>query len=577
MTTPDPLAGLDAAFRATLGGSPLPDPTDLYSGHLGQRPTLSAGLLPPVIERLAFDAAERMASAPGPVALAAICSAAGAVRAGWRISGHRNNRRWMEPPVIWGAISGGVSRKKTSLVRSATGPLRPIQDDWEDVYLEDLHEWKKDEAHTAAGWTKFKAGKGPAPEALREAPGRPQIVVGDTTIEVLGEIVRHNPAGVLVERDELTGWLAGMTAYTSGKSAGGGSPARSAMLEAWNAGPYDVDRIGRGHIRIPSFGVSVVGGIQDDKVRSHFEGDSDGLLARFLFAEAPQPLDISRDLPDDTTATDAWKAVLSVLANAATSQVVLLSEDAARVRENMERRAKGVIDASDTPESWRAHAGKWQGIFLRLCLVCHLIEHADEVRAERPVPEVSGDLAERVFRMMTEWLEPEAAQIHMSVLNRTQDRRTGGDLETIADLILRRGKGRLTWGEITKDIRALRATAPTDGWRLLDTLAEHGWLSVRQGGGKPFWLVNPAVFSRFDARRRVLAGKPAKALVQEAPAAVVGTDNAPVKGATLAEFSREVGPDCEPDLIDPMGEPDPEEIRCRLCRLRPDGRLLRLD
>ena len=245
-----------------------------------------------------------------------------------------------------------------------------------------------------------RSGPRGAPRGVRP----PQIVVGDTTIEVLGEIVRHNPAGVLVERDELTGWLAGMTAYTSGKSAGGGSPARSAMLEAWNAGPYDVDRIGRGHIRIPSFGVSVVGGIQDDKVRSHFEGDSDGLLARFLFAEAPQPLDISRDLPDDTSATDAWKAVLSVLANAATSQVVLLSEDAARVRENMERRAKGVIDASDTPESWRAHAGKWQGIFLRLCLSATSLSTRTRC-APNACPVGSGDLAERVvFRMMTEWL-----------------------------------------------------------------------------------------------------------------------------------------------------------------------------
>jgi hypothetical protein len=238
-TTPpaaDPLADLTAAFRSATGGEPLPTPTDLYAGHLGQRPVLARGLLPPIVERLAFDAAERMRSAPGPIALSALCAAAGAIRAGWRISGHRNNLRWIEPPVLWGAVSGGVSRRKTALVRTATGALRPIQNAWEPTHSAALHRWKLDEAHHVAGMAKFRAGKGPAPDPLPEAPGLPQIVVGDTSIEALGEIVRHNPAGVLQERDELTGWLAGMTAYTSGKAAGGGSTARSAYLEMWNAG-----------------------------------------------------------------------------------------------------------------------------------------------------------------------------------------------------------------------------------------------------------------------------------------------------------------------------------------------------
>lgn len=576
MTSKNPLADLDVAFRATLRGSPAPEPIDLYSGHLGQRATLASGLLPPVVERLAFDAADRMASAPGPIALAAICAAAGAIRAGWRISGHRNNRLWIEPPVIWGAISGGVSRKKTSLVRTATGPLRPIQAEWQKTYAEDLRDWKRDEACYNSELAKWKAGKGDEPNPLPEAPGRPMIVVGDTTIEALGDVCHHNPAGVLQERDELTGWLAGMTAYTSGKSAGGGSPARSAMLEAWNAVPYDVLRVGRGYLHVPSFGVSVVGGIQDDKVRDHFEGDSDGLLARFLFAEAPRPSDISRDLPDDQTAANAWRDALSALANSAAGQVVELSAEATQFRAEMERRAKAIDDAGDSPKSWVAHSGKWAGIFLRLCLILHLIEHADLVGAERPVPEVSGDLAGRVFRLMTDWFEPEAARIHFSILNRTQDRRTGGDLETIADLILRRGKGRLTWGDVSRDIRPLRVTDPVDGWRLLDTLASHGWLSARQGGNKPFWIVNPAVFELFRERRMTLTGKasvkapaaaaPSPAPLQDIPVPTYGDreltirENAVlVRAEMLADWLAEIGPVCEPDLVDPLGEPDAEE------------------
>jgi hypothetical protein len=314
-----------------------------------------------------------------------------------------------------------------------------------------------------------------------------------------------------------------------------------------------VDRVGRGRIRIASFGVSIVGGIQDDKVRACFEGDDDGLLARFLFAEAPAASDTSLDLPEDREVVEGWAATLDALANAATGQIVMLSEEAAAVRQAVERRALA-IENSDAPKTWVAHAGKWGGIFLRLCLICHLIEHVDAVRAERPVPEISGDLAGRVFRLMTEWLELEAARIHFGILNRTMDRKTGGDLETVADLILRRGIGRITWGDVSRDVRALRATDPLAGAALLDTLAAHGWLSPRQSGKRaPHWIVNPAVFRAFDARRRALKGlppqpdaNPAPAPLQAAPAAVP----APGMGATREDWDA-VFAAAGDDLADP--------------------------
>jgi len=527
----NPLDALRAAYCEAAGVSTPPAPTALFSGHLGARPVLAPGLLPPVIERLAFDAAARMASGPGPVALAALCAASGAIRAGWRIRGMRRSTQWTEPPVLWGAITGGVSRKKTHLLRAATDPLRPIQDAWEPDHARALHEWKKEEARHNAAWARYKSGKGDAPDPLPDAPGLRQIIVNDASIEAIGEIARHNPAGLLLERDELTGWLAGMTAYSAGKG-GGGSPARSAYLESWNAGSADIDRVGRGRVRIRSFAVSVIGGIQDEKIRDHFKGDSDGLLARFLFAEAPAPTGIPRDIDDDGTQRADWFSTLHSLANSAVSGTVCLSEEAARVREGIERRAIE-IGESDAPDSWKAHAGKWPGVFLRLCLVCHLIEHADTVRAEKAVPEVSGDLAERVARLMHEFFEPEAARIHFSLLNRTTAGRDGGDLETLGDLILRRGKPQITWREVTQGVRALRSADPASGALLLDTLASHAWLSPRQQGPRvPFWIVNPAVFERFRARRRALAGLPQD-------------------GAGLPEWCDAIGPGSRPDSRGP--------------------------
>jgi hypothetical protein len=49
----------------------------------------------------------------------------------------------------------------------------------------------------------------------------------------------YNPQGILVYRDELTGWFKGLDKY-------GHEGNRAFYLEAWNGnGAYTIDRIGR--------------------------------------------------------------------------------------------------------------------------------------------------------------------------------------------------------------------------------------------------------------------------------------------------------------------------------------------
>ena len=46
------------------------------------------------------------------------------------------------------------------------------------------------------------------PDASFTPPRRRRLIVVDATFEKLHEILAENPAGVLVIRDELTGWVA---------------------------------------------------------------------------------------------------------------------------------------------------------------------------------------------------------------------------------------------------------------------------------------------------------------------------------------------------------------------------------
>jgi len=110
----------------------------------------------------------------------------------------------------------------------------------------------------------------------------------DATIEKLGEILRDNPAGVLMLRDELVGLLASWE-----KSGHEGD--RTFYLESWNGfGSFDTDRIGRGEISIPNLCLSVFGGIQPDKLRALLEIinealANDGTLQRFQVLVYPDP------------------------------------------------------------------------------------------------------------------------------------------------------------------------------------------------------------------------------------------------------------------------------------------------
>lgn len=111
-------------------------------------------------------------------------------------------------------------------------------------------------------------------ELEKNAPPVPilrRYKTNDATIEKLGEMLRDNPRGFFVHRDELVGVL------VSWERAGHEGD-RTFFLESWNGSDsFDTDRIGRGEISIPNLCLSVFGGIQPDKLRALLEEMSDAL------------------------------------------------------------------------------------------------------------------------------------------------------------------------------------------------------------------------------------------------------------------------------------------------------------
>lgn len=237
-------------------------------------------------------------------------------------------------PNIWGGVVGDPSAKKTPAWSAALNPLDRLitRAHQEHEAAQAEYETKKVvfDARTSAIEGRIKEaakkpGKGDPVSIAEElstlqehAPDEPtprRYKSNDTTVEKLGELLRDNPTGLLVLRDELVGLIASWERE-------GHEADRAFFLESWNGNQsFDTDRIKRGHISIPNLCVSLFGGLQPDKLTGYLEQAAhgfanDGMLQRFQVLVYPdaQPWEW-RDRAPDSAARDAAVRVFEALAD----------------------------------------------------------------------------------------------------------------------------------------------------------------------------------------------------------------------------------------------------------------------
>lgn len=386
MNAPEPIP-----FRAEW---PEPDARYLRA-DLPPPPVLPlSDVLPPRWAAWVRGAAEAKASPPDYVfaALVAVCGAlVGNTRWPSPWAG------WAEPPVLWAVAIGNPSMNKSPGLDAVLVPLKRAERAQREKAQAALTEWRA-KAEVAklveSTWKEavkaaVKDGQDPPkrPDAANPGPEpvMPRLAVSDATVEKLAVIMAGQPRGTLLARDELAGWLQGMSRYS-----GGGSD-RPFWLEAYGGRSYSVERMGRDPVYIDRLAVGVLGGIQPDRLRSLLiKSDDDGLLARFL-PVWPNPAPIKRP---DTGHDDAFL-------DAALAR--LLSLDMPTDEEGHKRPwfvpfaedARDLLDAfRQQVREWEAGAeglllsfiGKLPGLAVRLSLVLGMMAWAsDETEEPREI------------------------------------------------------------------------------------------------------------------------------------------------------------------------------------------------
>ena len=505
---PDPLADFDVEGKdrqaAGDGKAEWPDPKPIHA-ELHPVPCFDPEvLLPEPLRRWVMDEADRMPCPPEYVAVAALV-AIGAIVGARCAMKPKALDSWLVVPNLWGGIVGQPSAKKSPAIEAALKPLNRLialamethQAELEAFESEKLvFEAKKEgiEARIKAAAKDSKKGDvstivGELQTLKEQAPKAPTLrryKSNDTTVEKLGELLRENPSGLLVLRDELVGLVASWERE-------GREGERAFYLEAWNGNSsFDTDRIGRGSIFIPNLCVSIFGGIQPDKLTGYLEQAADalandGMLQRFQLLAYPDPRPWEwRDRTPEKEARDRAFSVFDALADfdpeewgaapaddfakfpffrfdeAAQEIFIEWSGDLHRVK----------LPAEDQPIIVQ-HLAKYDKLFPALALILHLVESA--ATGKRGPVTVESALRAAAW---CDFLEAHARRCYGLLLD--EGFRSA---RALADKVR---QGCLTDGFTARDVRRNQWSSLKKGDAVeaaLEWLEDEGWLRSEQTGG----------------------------------------------------------------------------------------------
>ena len=322
-------------------------------------------------------------------------------------------------------------------------------------------------------------------------PVRRRFITNEPTVEKLGELLSENPNGVLVCRDELTGWLQLMERE-------GRDGERAFYLEAWNGtGRFTYDRIGRGTVDIEAACVSVLGGIQPGPLLSYLESRSwngagdDGLLQRFQLAVWPDAsskwanVDRRPDLAARDRASEVFQRLANLVKDRGDTIALRFDHQAQEAFDAWRNKLEHRIRSNEMHPAFEAHLAKYRSLLPSLALICELVEGGSDrigihnfYRAEAWCDYLESH-AERIYDALI--------KADLTAARTLGNRIARGDLPSPFRL---RDVYRRCWAGLTSKEAAQAA---------IEILCDLSWLrseDVKTGGRpSPLYHINPAVRS----------------------------------------------------------------------------------
>jgi putative DNA primase/helicase len=490
-------------------GDAWEEPTPLPEG-LPPVNKLDPAMLPGPLRRWILDISERMQIPPDFAAIGAVTVAGSLIGRKIGIYPKRYDD-WLVVPNLWGAVVGRPSLLKSPALAEVMKPLSRLIAKAYERHEEDLKSYEaealaaeamkaafKDEVKQAAKESRKAGNRSKLDEAVAkhrnvEPPEEPTVrryKTEDATVEKISELLLQNPEGILVHRDELSGWFRNL-----GKQGREGD--RAFYLESWNgSGSFDVDRIGRGSLHIPALCLSILGGIQPGPLSSYVwastqgkEGD-DGLLQRFQLLVWPDTRKEWRNVdrwPDAEAKSRAYEVFdgldaltaqeFGAIAEEDDTPAVRFTPEAQEAFDEWRDELETMLRDEELIPALEAHLAKYRSLMPSLALLFELVDFADGTGEGGEV----GLEATLRAAAWCEYLRTHAERLYSSAQNPA--------MEAARALLERIRKGGVKNGSTVREVyrkQWAKLSSPEAVNAAAQVLEAFGWLRVEENktGGR---------------------------------------------------------------------------------------------
>jgi len=371
-------------------------------------------LIPEPFRPWLADVSHRMQAPPDFAVISAIVIVSSIIGAGCGMRPKKFDD-WEVVPNVWGAAIGRPSVVlKTPTLKEAMGLLERLQDEYGEKFERDkaeaefdclankamLDDVKSQLSKVAKGKGKDGVVKGDDMQKLKAdfreltenaepEPTRRLFKTNETSIQSQTVLQVQNPRGILTFRDELTALLVKWDRED-------GADERAYFLEGWNGnGSYTDFKIGRGLTEASNICISLLGGIQPDKLKRYLyqamQGNNDGLMQRLQLAvwpDEPSNWQLIDTVPNKTDKQRAY-AIMRILAELDFIEYgAIQGEDDDRPYFRFDDKAQIIFNGwltelqtikikQEENPLMVEHFGKFRSLMPSLALIFHCIDIAD--------------------------------------------------------------------------------------------------------------------------------------------------------------------------------------------------------
>jgi hypothetical protein len=392
---------------------------------------------------------------------------------------------WTERPSLYAAIVAPPGSAKSPALKLVASPFYAEQN------------------RRLAHYRRQKTAYDEAEDNSLPRPRLSTVYVADITTEALACVLRDNPEGVGIIRDELTAWVGALDQY---RAKGHGAD-RQFFLAAWSGEPVRVDRKNQddGPVFVAHPFISVTGYIPPSLL-SRLRGEKgivDGFLDRVLFAY-PDPLPAVGEtwacVADE--AKEAWTTALSFLwglqqeddeEGGKRPHFVRLDSSGRKAWVRFTNALATEMNADAFPEFLRGPWAKMKGYCTRFALILQCLRLAE---AEVSSEDVDADSIDRAA-LVVRYFQSHARKVYTALDADSEIE----DARRVLSWITREGRTEFKRWEVHKDVQS-KGQFPRieDLDKPLDRLVKHHYIRIRpaepcQGKGRPpdpVYEVNPA-------------------------------------------------------------------------------------